>query len=66
MLVIENVRDGWCRRDGAGQSRWGDAHLGDGVPCLDEARVAGGHRRVWWGTALSAVEEHCKKKGAHL
>ena len=55
--------------DGAGEtepSRVGGGHLGDGAPCLDEARVAGGHRRVWWGTALSAVEEHCKKKGAHL
>ena len=55
--------------DGAGEtepSRVGGGHLGDGAPCLDEARVAGGHRTVWWGTALSAVKEHCKKKGAHL
>jgi len=64
MLVIERVMDGWCRKD-SGVGR-GDAHLGAGVPCLNEARVAGGYGRVWtvwWGAAwISAVEEHCKKK----
>jgi hypothetical protein len=61
MLVIERVRDGRRRRDGG--VGHGDAHLGDGVPCLNEARVAGGYGRVWWGAAwISAVEEHCEKK----